>query len=108
MRLLVSVADAAEARAALGGGADIIDAKEPRHGALGAVAPEVLRTIRDAVGSRRPVSVALGDCGSARAVETAARRAAGLGMSFEDRVHGRRVPAVCAPARRRGAPGCGG
>src|SRR5439155_397097 len=43
MRLLVSVADAAEARAALGGGADIIDAKEPRHGALGVVAPEVLR-----------------------------------------------------------------
>ncbi len=82
MRLLVSVADPAEARAALGGGADIIDAKEPRHGALGAVAPEVLRAIRDAVGSRRPVSVALGDCGSARAVETAARRAAGLGVAF--------------------------
>ena len=53
MRLLVSVADAAEARAALAGGADIIDAKEPRHGALGAVAPDVLRAIRNAVGAER-------------------------------------------------------
>src|SRR5438067_2429694 len=60
MRLLVSVADAAEARAALAGGADIIDAKEPRHGALGAVAPDVLRAIRNAVAVRRPVSAALG------------------------------------------------
>ena len=82
MRLLVSVADAAEARAALAGGADIIDAKEPRHGALGAVAPDVFRAIRNAVGVRRPVSAALGDCATERAVETAAHLAAGLGAAF--------------------------
>ena len=82
MRLLVSVADAAEARAALRGGADIIDAKEPRQGALGAVAPDMLRAIRDAVGVRRPVSAALGDCATERAVETAARLAADVGAAF--------------------------
>ncbi len=35
MKLLVSVADAVEAHAALLGGADIIDAKDPTRGALG-------------------------------------------------------------------------
>ena len=43
MRLLVSVRSAAEARAALSGGADIIDAKEPSLGSLGAVGPLALR-----------------------------------------------------------------
>ena len=33
--LLVSVRDAAEAEAALRGGATLIDVKEPRHGSLG-------------------------------------------------------------------------
>ena len=39
MKLLVSVADAAEARAAIEGGADIIDAKDPTTGALGPCLP---------------------------------------------------------------------
>jgi len=42
MRLLVSVRDASEARAALAGGAGIIDAKEPLNGPLGAVSSDVL------------------------------------------------------------------
>src|SRR6185312_12126683 len=37
VRLLISVANADEARAALDGGADIIDAKDPGAGALGSV-----------------------------------------------------------------------
>src|SRR5437660_622021 len=37
MHLLVSVAGPTEARAALRGGADVIDAKDPRRGALGPV-----------------------------------------------------------------------
>jgi uncharacterized protein (UPF0264 family) len=37
MQLLVSVADAREARAARLGGADVIDAKDPSRGALGSV-----------------------------------------------------------------------
>ena len=50
MRLLVSVRSAAEVAAALAGGADIIDAKEPSRGGLGAVDPEDLEAIAD--GSR--------------------------------------------------------
>ena len=45
MRLLVSVASADDARAAVDGGADIIDAKNPWVGALGAVEPDVMRAI---------------------------------------------------------------
>jgi uncharacterized protein (UPF0264 family) len=61
MRLLVSVSNAAEAAAALDGGADIIDAKDPHAGPLGAVTYEVLREIASAVGGRRPLTAALGD-----------------------------------------------
>jgi uncharacterized protein (UPF0264 family) len=61
MRLLVSVVSAAEARLALAGGADIIDVKDPREGALGAPSPSVLTEVVDAVGSAAPVSAALGD-----------------------------------------------
>ncbi|MBM3821162.1 MAG: hypothetical protein FJW14_19395, partial [Acidimicrobiia bacterium] len=61
MRLLVSVADAIDAAAALDGGADIIDAKDPRAGALGAVPLTVFREIHARVGGMRPVSAALGD-----------------------------------------------
>ena len=58
MRLLVSVASATEASAALAGGADVIDAKNPLAGALGAVSVGVLREIhrgrrRFAPGDRR-------------------------------------------------------
>lgn len=44
-RLLVSVRDPAEAEAALLAGADLIDAKDPRRGALGALDPEIVRAI---------------------------------------------------------------
>ena len=63
MQLLVSVADAADATAAIDGGADIIDAKDPSRGALGPVAPEALAAIIASVAGRRPVSAALGDGG---------------------------------------------
>jgi (5-formylfuran-3-yl)methyl phosphate synthase len=61
MRLLVSVADAEEARAAVAGGADVIDAKDPARGALGAVSPATLTAIVDAVGAAHPVTAALGE-----------------------------------------------
>jgi uncharacterized protein (UPF0264 family) len=82
VRLLVSVRDAEEARAALDGGADIIDAKDPTRGALGAVAPAVLRDVVRAVGGARPVSAALGDATSEREVERAAREAASAGVAY--------------------------
>jgi (5-formylfuran-3-yl)methyl phosphate synthase len=61
MRLLVSVADGDEARAAIAGGADVIDAKDPALGALGAVSPQTMRAIVEAVGRARPVTAALGE-----------------------------------------------
>jgi uncharacterized protein (UPF0264 family) len=82
MRLLVSVADPSEARAALAGGADVIDAKQPRRGALGPVPPGVLVAIHQAVGAARPLSAALGDARDAAAIERAAGVAARGGAAF--------------------------
>jgi uncharacterized protein (UPF0264 family) len=61
VQLLVSVRSAAEVEPALAGGADIIDAKEPSRGSLGAVAPDTLVEILARVPTERPFSVALGD-----------------------------------------------
>jgi uncharacterized protein (UPF0264 family) len=82
MRLLVSVRNAEEARAALAGGAEIIDAKEPSLGALGAVEIGTLCAIIDAVDGLRPVSAALGDAGDADGLAAAARIAADAGAMF--------------------------
>ena len=54
--MLASVRSPEEALFALRAGADLIDAKEPSDGTLGAVGPETLRAIVAAVGRRRPVS----------------------------------------------------
>ncbi len=59
--LLVSVRDAAEALAALAGGAHLIDIKEPRRGSLGAADPTTIADIVQAVAGRVPVSAALGE-----------------------------------------------
>lgn len=61
MRLLVSVRDAGEAKAALAGGAEIVDAKDPARGSIGAVAPEALAAIRAVVPPGVRLSAALGD-----------------------------------------------
>ena len=61
MQLLVSVRSADEVGSALAGGADIIDAKEPDRGSLGAVDRDVLSRILQRVPDDRGVSVALGD-----------------------------------------------
>jgi (5-formylfuran-3-yl)methyl phosphate synthase len=61
VQLLVSVRSVAEVGSALRGGADIIDAKEPGHGSLGAVSREVLAEIIQLVPNGRALSVALGD-----------------------------------------------
>jgi len=60
-QLLVSVRNATEALAALEGGADIIDVKEPRRGSLGMATPQTMQAVVDAVAGRCPVSVALGE-----------------------------------------------
>lgn len=61
MQLLVSVRSAAEVSPALAGGADIIDAKEPAHGPLGAVAPDIMAEVLARVPDDCLFSVALGD-----------------------------------------------
>jgi uncharacterized protein (UPF0264 family) len=61
MQLLVSVRAGNEVAAALAGGADIIDAKEPARGGLGPVGDEVLRDIAARVPDAVPLGVALGD-----------------------------------------------
>ena len=64
-QLLVSVRDATEAIAATGGGADIIDVKEPLHGSLGCAGPntirEISRALKRSTGSAAPLSLALGE-----------------------------------------------
>jgi uncharacterized protein (UPF0264 family) len=60
-QLLVSVRNAAEAEAALAGGAALIDVKEPRNGPLGRASDETIATVVQAVAGRRPVSAALGE-----------------------------------------------
>jgi (5-formylfuran-3-yl)methyl phosphate synthase len=71
MQLLVSIRSAAEVGPALSGGADIIDAKEPARGSLGAVSPATLAEILARVPPRCPFSVALGDLASPEEVITA-------------------------------------
>jgi (5-formylfuran-3-yl)methyl phosphate synthase len=71
MRLLVSVRAGDEVAAALAGGADIIDAKEPARGSLGPVSPEVLRAICACLPESVPLSVALGDFTAPDAVRRA-------------------------------------
>ena len=58
---LASVRDEAEAAIALLAGADIIDLKEPRWGALGALGRDTTRSIVSLIGGRVPVSATIGD-----------------------------------------------
>jgi (5-formylfuran-3-yl)methyl phosphate synthase len=82
MRLLVSVTSAEEASAALAGGADIIDAKNPLAGALGAVPVEVLREIHAMVAGARLVTAAIGDATDETAIERAAWTFAAAGAAL--------------------------
>ena len=59
--LLVSVRSAAEAVAAVAGGASVIDVKEPDRGPLGRADVSVWREVRAVVPASIPVSVALGE-----------------------------------------------
>ena len=116
MRLLVSVSSAAEASAALAGGADVIDAKEPLAGALGAVSMKVLREIHAAVAGARMVTAALGDAADEAAIERAAGEFVAAGavlvkVGFAGIASAGRVAALTAAAvrgARAGGDGKGG
>ena len=113
MRLLVSVANGADAAAALAGGADVIDAKDPLSGALGAVSPEVLHEIHAAVAGARPVTAALGDAADETKVERDARAftragAALVKVGFAGITDAGRVGGLTAAAVRGARGGNGG
>jgi (5-formylfuran-3-yl)methyl phosphate synthase len=116
VQLLVSVASATEAAAALGGGADIVDAKDPRAGALGAVSLDALKEIHAAVNGARPVTAAIGDAGDEAAIEAQSFDFAALGTSlvkvgFGGISSAERIAALIAAARRgveAGSRGHGG
>src|SRR5262245_58070807 len=59
--LLVSVRSADEALAAVAGGADVIDIKEPNRGPLGAADHQTIADIVRAVDNRAPVTAAMGE-----------------------------------------------
>lgn len=76
LRLLVSVRSPAEALRAAEGGADFIDLKEPRDGALGGLPIPVIRAIVQALREHRiarPVSATIGDVAMHEADLIAAR-----------------------------------
>jgi uncharacterized protein (UPF0264 family) len=59
--LLVSVRTAEEVTAALAGGADLIDVKEPAKGSMAPAEAEVVAGVLEAVRGKVPVSAALGE-----------------------------------------------
>ena len=82
-RMLASVANAAEASAVLQLGADVVDLKDPRRGALGAVSPETAREAIAAVAGRCETSSALGDPPyDQEALLTAIRAYAAAGVDY--------------------------
>lgn len=95
MRLLVSVKDADEASTAREGGADIIDAKDPTHGALEPVPLATFVHMRAVIGDVTPLSAAIGDARDAAAIASLARDFALAGAAFVKVgfAHG------CVPAR---------
>ena len=80
---LASVASADEARIACEQGADFIDAKDPTVGALGALAPELVRQIVAEIGGRAPVGAVAGDLPMEPEIIMAAARAlAATGVDY--------------------------
>ncbi len=61
MKLLISPINVKEATAAVLGGADIIDVKNPAEGSLGANFPWVIREIKNAIPQEIEISATLGD-----------------------------------------------
>jgi len=83
MQLLVSVSSIGEVQAAVAGGADIIDVKNPAEGSLGAPQPHLIREVRRLTPRHLPVSAAIGDVPDLPGtVALAAAAAAACGADF--------------------------
>ena len=99
--------------AALDGGADIIDAKDPCAGPLGAVSMDALHQIHAAVAGRRPVTAAIGDASDDATVEATARAFAAAGTRFVKVGFGgipsaARIESLAAAAQRGAVAGASG
>jgi uncharacterized protein (UPF0264 family) len=83
LKLLISTKDEIETRAAVEGGADIIDVKDPNEGALGAALPWLIKRIREETPMTVEVSCALGDVPNlVGTVSLAALGAATTGVNY--------------------------
>lgn len=83
MKLLISPTDEKEAVEAIAGGADIIDVKNPKEGALGANFPWVIKRIRAITPKNIEVSCTLGDVPNLPgAISLAALGAATTGVDY--------------------------
>jgi uncharacterized protein (UPF0264 family) len=83
MQLLISVTRQDEVQAALDGGADIVDVKNPAEGALGTAPVQTLRHLVGVVPSERRTSAALGESDApASLLGLAAYGAASLGVHY--------------------------
>lgn len=83
MKLLVSVVNPSEARRALKGGADIIDVKNPREGALGASYPRIIKEVKNLVHREAELSATIGDLPNLPGTSSlAALGAAALGVDY--------------------------
>lgn len=93
MKLLISVTSDEEARAAIAGGANIIDVKNPAEGALGTASVAALRDVCAILPANRLGSAALGDSGSTPGVlALAAYGAATFGVHYVKLALGRIRP----------------
>jgi len=80
---LASVRDPAEAELALAAGADIVDLKDPGHGALGALSPDAIAACVTSIAARAPVSATIGDLPlTGDAVRSAVLATAALGVDY--------------------------
>jgi uncharacterized protein (UPF0264 family) len=61
MKLLVSVVNKTEAQDSIKGGADIIDVKNPKEGALGANFPNVIQAVKQVMPKNLELSATIGD-----------------------------------------------
>jgi uncharacterized protein (UPF0264 family) len=83
LKLLISPKDEKEAVEAIAGGADIIDVKNPKEGALGANFPWVIKRIREITPEDIEVSCTLGDVPNLPgAISLAALGAATTGVDY--------------------------
>ena len=83
MKLLISPINKKEALEAIAGGADIIDVKNPKEGALGANYPWVIKQIKELTPKNLEVSCTLGEVGNfPGSVSLAALGAASLGVDY--------------------------